>query len=71
MIPSTRMNKEQVLTDPVVQKAAATSVASAGASIALVNEYLTFVAIVVSIIAGGIAIYRGVRDIRADRRDGK
>lgn len=60
--------KQEVIHDPTVYKAAGTSIAGAGISIAAVNEILTLVAITVSIFAGCIAIYRGISDIREKRQ---
>lgn len=62
--------KQEVLSDPTLHKAAATSIAGAGVSIATVNEYLTLIALVVSVTAGIIAIYRGWIDLK-EKRDKK
>lgn len=60
-----------VAQDPMFYKASGTTVAAGTTAIAQINEYLTFVAIVISIVAGSIAIYKFVNDVRRDRRNKK
>ena len=58
---------ETVAQDPTLYKSAATAVGAGGTAIAQINEYLTFVAILISIIAGSIAIYKFIDDIRNNK----
>lgn len=57
--------------DPTFYKASGTTVAAGTTAMAQINEYLTFIAIIISIIAGGIAIYKFISDIRRERRNRK